>query len=202
MLVSPDRRTVSVSGSESLIVAVGQQLAWLGASCSDSNGQLANSYTSFLEAESMGEESNGPLFDITYDRSELTMQESGSCWHELVGNAVIAVGFPIPHRPTETKGLDLSLELMGALANIPLATGFCGGYVLKGRSIVFVPVERKGNAVQWHMIKKDGGGRLNLRELRSLCTTRLTFQELNENDLATTNCFLGWYPRTTNHLGK
>lgn len=164
MIIAPEKRTILVTGSGSLIIAVGQQLAWLGAACRASNGQSTNCYTTFSEVENLSNEAIGPLFNATYDGLPTVIEDTGSCWHDLVGNAVVAVGFPIPERTTGAVGLSLSLEILGTLAKIPLATRFGGGYVLKGRSIAFVPVDRKENTVQWHMIKKEGGGRLNFRE--------------------------------------
>ena len=200
--ISPDRQRVSVSGSEDFIVTVAQQLAWLGAACRASVGRLAFCYTTLSEVNDSGVEFPGPVFDINYDISSTEVEASESCWHDLVGNSVIVAGFPILERANGEVGLHIPLEIMGALAKIPFATRFCGGYVLKGRSILLVPVERKGTSIQWHLIQKQGRSRLHLRDLQSLCPNRLSFDEFDETDLSSTNCFLGWCPRCDNHLGE
>lgn len=183
-------------------MTIAQQLAWLGAVCRVSVGQLAFCYTTMSEIDDSGGEFPGAVFSITYDVSLAGLEASESCWHNLVGNSVIAVGFPTPERTNGEIGLQVSLELMGALAKIPLATRFCGGYVLKGRSIMLVPVEKKGASVQWHLIRNRGGSRMHFRDLHRSCPNRLLFEAFDETDLSSADCFLGWCPDSANFLGE
>jgi hypothetical protein len=183
-------------------VTVAQQLAWLGAACRASTGQLAFCCTTFSEVHDSQVKFPGLVFDITYDVSSIGLEATESCWHDLVGNSVIATGFPISARDNGEVGLHVPLELMGALARIPVATRFCGGYVLKSRSVMLVPVDKKGNSIQWHLIQKHDRGRMRYHDLSILCPNRLLFDVFDEEDLSSTNCFLGWCPHIKNHLGK
>ncbi|KAF2814371.1 uncharacterized protein BDZ99DRAFT_516970 [Mytilinidion resinicola] len=183
---------ISVKGSEDFIVAVGQQLAWLGAACRTSIGQLAHSYVTFTELN-LTDTGNlpKPTFQIRYEVLHLLPQEPTSCWNDLVGDSVVVASFPIPERHPNAVGLEVSLQIMAALANIPLVTCFRGGYVLKGRSLLFVPVKRENDFVQWHLLNKPGG-RISYHEAVHLFPDRLSVEELDEEALITTKCFLGW----------
>ena len=193
-------RSFFVLGSEELIVSVAQQFAWLGAVCRASTGQLAYCYTAFSEVNNPY--SLGPMFNITYEVSSTGLENIESCWHSLVGNSVIATGFPITERDNGEVGLQIPLEIMAALAKAPHLTHFCGGYVLKSRSIVIVPVERKGNSIQWHLFQKQGRGRIRYHDLNILCPNRLLFHSFGQEDLTSTSCFLGWCPQIKTNLGK
>ncbi|KAF2500867.1 hypothetical protein BU16DRAFT_602962 [Lophium mytilinum] len=183
---------IFVNGSEDFIVAVGQQLAWLGAACRTSLGQLAHSYTNFTELNLTDiDHSPKPTFQIRYEVLPLLPEEPTSCWNDLVGDSVVVASFPIPERHPNAAGLEVPLQIMAALANVPLATCFRGGYVLKGRSLLFVPVKRENDSVQWHLLNKPGG-RISYHEAVHLFPDRLSVGELDEEALVTTKCFLGW----------
>jgi hypothetical protein len=199
IFIDLERQTVTATGSEDLIVTVAQQLTWLGAACRASVGELAYCYPTFDEAEISRTDFHVPAFQITYEVVPLSAQEPRSCWNKLVGSSVIATGFPISERLLNETGLDVPLEIMAALAGIPLATQYGGGYVLKGRSLMFVPVERRGNSVQWHLVQKHNG-RILYKDLPSLCPVRLPLQELDEDALFSTKAFLGWCPKSINNL--
>jgi hypothetical protein len=198
----PVEQIVTVEGSEAYIVAVAQQLAWLGAACRESVGRLASCYTRVSEGADSDNEFPGPLFDISYEVFSSGVDASTSCWHDLVGNSVIATGYSIPTRENGEIGLQISMEIMAALAKIPLATNFGGGYVLKGRSFVMAPLEKKGSSVQWHLFQNPGRNRLKYSDLRFLCPNRLSTDSLDEQEMKSSVCYLGWCPRSRNHLGK
>jgi hypothetical protein len=202
----PNERTVTVRGPELFVISVAQQLAWLGAACRESVGQVAFCYTKFseLEVENLRDGISGPMFEIGYEVSTTGLEASDSCWHSLVGNSVIATGFPIPPRSNGEIGLQSPLELMAALARIPLATRYFDGYVFKGRSIILVPVEKKGSSFQWHLFQKSGKSRIYYQDLEKLCPDRLPTKTFGQQDLETStdNCFLGWCPQLKNSFGK
>jgi hypothetical protein len=188
-----------VTGSEEFVVTVAQQLSWLGAACRVAPLGLGCSYTSLNEVAS---KLGLPLctFQISSEVVPLTSDDPGSCWNEVVGNSTIATGFPIPVRINNEKGLELPLEVMAALGGVPLATQFNGGYVLKARSIAFVPVERRGSSVQWHLVRK-GGVKLKYKDIGDLCPIRLPVEVLDQDELSSTRAFLGWCSDATNNLG-
>jgi hypothetical protein len=150
---NPVERIVTVEGSRAYIVAVVQQLAWFGAVCRASVGSLALCYTSVSERVVPDEKFIGFLSDISYEVSSSGVDVSTSRWHGLVGNSVIATDYPILPREHGEIGPQISMEIMVALGKIPLAMNFGGGYVLKGRSFVMAPLEKKGSSDQWHLLR-------------------------------------------------
>ena len=126
--------------------------------------------------------------------------EPRSCWNEALGSSVIVTGFPIPERHHGETGLEIPFEIMAGLGAVPLATQYAGGYILKGRSIVFVPVEREQDSVQWHLLHKNGG-RIQYRDIANLCPHRLSATMLDKEGLLSTRAFLGWCPDSINVLG-
>jgi hypothetical protein len=193
-------KSLLITGSEDFIVAIAQQIAWLASACRVSPVGLGYSYVIFREAASR---LDLPLrtFHVSSELSPLTPEDPGSCWNEVVGNSTIVTGFPIPERHNNEKGLELQLEVMAGLGAVSLATRFDDGYLLKGRFIAFVPVERNGNSVQWHVVK-NGGTTIRYEDIASLCHVRLRADVLDQGGLLSSRAFLGWCSDSTNHLGK
>ena len=196
--VDLDEEIVTVTGSQDFIVIVAQQLAWLVASCRTSTNGLAYSCLSFREVLALHEVAQ-PAFSISSEVMPLESDEIRGCWNPLVGSSVIAAGFPIPARSQKEVGLEVDLEIMAHLGGTQIAMQYNGGYLLKGRSTMIVPVERKGSSVQWHLVKKVG--RIRYRDIAELCSSRLSTVNLNEKDLLSTRAFLGWCAMSTNSLG-
>jgi hypothetical protein len=199
IIINLVEKSLLVTGSEEFVVTVAQQISWLGAACRVTPLGLGCSYILFNEVAS---KFGLPLctFRISTEVVPLTSDDSGSCWNEVVGNSTIVTGFPIPERVNNEKGLELPLEVMAALGGVPLATQFNGGYVLKARSIAFVPVERNGSSIQWHLVKK-GGAKLRYKDIDDVCPIRLPVEVLNQDELSSTRVFLGWCSDATNNLG-
>ena len=139
-------------------------------------------------------------FNISCEVIPLGPNEPRSCWNEALGESVIVAGFPVPDRYQGEIGLELSLEIMAGLGAVALATEYGGGYVLKGRSVAFIPVERRGNSVQWHLIHQSGG-RIRYQDIGNLCPHRLLTGKLDEKGLSSTRAFLGWCPNSINTIG-
>ena len=180
-------------------MTIGQQLAWLGAACRNSNGRLAFCYTTFTVSNS---ESLCPIFSLSHEVSSSGIGHSNSCWNDLVGGSVIVYGFPIPKRNDEVHGLHLPVELMAVLGRIPFATYFDGGYVLKGRSFVIVPLQRRGASVQWHLFQNKDGGRIEYEDLSELAPDRLLVKESDGTAFLSAGSYLGWCPQCNVNLGN
>lgn len=187
-------------GPEDLVVTVGQQLSWICAACRGSRGTLSYGHVLFHEVDTPSDPSAIPIFKINTEIVRVDTNESRSCWCAFLPGSVIAAGFPIRPRLSNEAGLEIPLEIMSALGGILNATEFGGGYILKGRSTMFVPIERLGDSVQWHFLKGNQG-RISYKDVRTLCPTRLMLAEFGEKALHSTRAFLGWYSATINHLG-
>lgn len=190
---------MTVTGSEGFLVTIAQQLSWLVAACRASPSELVYSYPSFREEESTSAISI-PTFRISSEIVPLSPQEPRCCWNEVVGRSVIVAGFPIPERFRGEIGLELPIQVMAGLAGVPLATNYRGGYLLKGQSVIFVPVKRLGDSVQWHLAQGKNG-RVAYRDVSDLCPLRLPIEKLDQNALSTTRAFLGWCPKSVNNVG-
>jgi len=203
VIVNLETKIITVNGTDNFIIAIAQQLAWLVSACQASpTHKLAYSYVSFQE-NSLSDNRN-PTFEVASEIGDLSSEEltPGRCWNEVVGSAVIAHGFPIPERSHDEEGLEIPLEIMAGLGGVSVATQYDGGYLLKGRSVMFVPVERRGNSVLWHSIQNDHG-RIQYKDVANLCKRkRLPIGKLNENDLLSTRAFLGWCKTSANNLGR
>jgi hypothetical protein len=199
IFVDLELQTIRVTGPEDLIVAVAQQLAWLVAACRASPVELAYSHVSFHQ-EASEPDISMPAFRIASEVIPLSPDEPRSCWNEVVGSSVIVAGFPIPERFLDETGLEIPLEVMASLGGMRLATQHDGGYLLKGRSIMFVPVERRGDSVQWHLVQRKGS-RIRYQDAVDLCPVRLPVERLDEEGLSSTRAFLGWCPSSINNLG-
>jgi len=194
-----ENKTVSVTGSESLIVTVGQQLAWICAACQHSQESLSSAHIRFNELTQRDVSPVGvPQFQIKTELVKVDSNEVKACWCNFLPNSVVAAGFPIRSRSFDETGLEIPMEIMAALGGIVNATEYDGGYVLKGRTIAFVPVGRQADSVQWHFVRSDGS-RLHYKDLRTL--QRLALADLKEKDLSTTRTFLGWCNSVVNHYG-
>ncbi|KAH0553008.1 hypothetical protein GP486_006796 [Trichoglossum hirsutum] len=189
--VDLEKRKFTVTGSEDFVAVIAQQLSWLSAACRVSVGGLACSYLEFECASSAS-----PQFHIGIHVEPVKGNEA--CWNKIVDNSVVARGFPIARRHY-CIGLQAHLETLAGLVGVSLAMEHEGGYILKGRSHIFVPVERNEDEVQWHLIDRYPK-RIGFDEVDGL-NKRLLFNDLDELALQSTKAFLGWCSNAVNRLG-
>src|SRR5205814_10229216 len=131
-----------------MIVELAQRLSLIGAALTLSPlGEQVAYSKAIINSKSA---SQSPAFDITF-RSEPLHPAEDPCWLPLFCNAVIACEFPIPGRQDE-MGLEIPIDIMAGIAGVRHAVEYEGGVVLKGFSTMFVPVKRKDDRVQWHLI--------------------------------------------------
>ncbi|KAL9043024.1 MAG: hypothetical protein Q9214_003617, partial [Letrouitia sp. 1 TL-2023] len=203
---------ISLKGRCSCIVEVAQIVAWIGAACQASrrshDQKIQYIHTDFSKTN-LAQSSEGPLFRLKYTVAPLPDNEQ-CCWHSLFTNATITKGYPIPERDPNVQGLEIPIEIMAALGGVRHAMDFDGGLVLKGFSTLFIPVERYGNCVQWHLICCKEGDHISYQELRMRTCTRLMLDTAGDLDhpgcldhasLWQTRAFLGWWKATETHLG-
>ena len=88
---------------------------------------------------------------------------SGACWLPMFKNSIIACGFPIPARGSET-GIELPFPLMIDQTSILRLTSYNGFSYLKGFSALVYPtaVSDNSESVQWHLVSsKDEATKLD-----------------------------------------
>lgn len=192
LLVEGGLVKVKASGTHEFTLVMGEQLAWLGAVCRDPSHGLKYCHTIF----NMEEED---LFKISYNLSSFGEDQSNPCWHRLIGDMVVATGFPIPNRPEGIKGLQIPIEIMSMLGHVLVADDFGSGVILKGDVFDFFPTNRDGDSVQWHLV--DSAKNALEYESRE-GSNRLGPGIFNSEALDTTTVFLGWARNVTNYAGR
>jgi hypothetical protein len=191
-----------------IIHEIAQLLAWIGSALSNSpfGENLAYGVSSVVQtgntnAQQDLENLTETHFGITYKHEPLHTTES-SCWLPLFNGMTIVPGFPIPNRGEE-MGLEISLELLAAIAGVSHITQFNGGLVMKGFGSLIVPVHMANDRVQWHAIaSQDSDTYLSYHDGLSSCKSRLSLEEVGFDDIQTTRAFLGWCSVYTSRLGS
>lgn len=190
--------TVQVVGSLQFVCAIGQQLAWLGAVCQLPSKGLR--YCDPVFTRTKREDLSGLLVEIKYDTVAFDEDEAKLCWHSLMADSIIATGFPIAERSDEDKGLQLPIEVMAAIAGVSMAVDMGSGFILKGDTLAFIPVQRRGNHVQWHLLGGDGEP-LGYDFLRNSSLRPLPRNDFSNEDINSSIAFLGWAPKIRNFAG-
>lgn len=176
-------------------MSIAQQLSWLAAAFSEKPDVLSYAFVGLVEAET------SPLahaiFKVKVKLYPVSTQDTQSCWNALLGPTVIISGFPVPPRDEGHHGLETSISAMAAMAGIPHAISFEGGFVFKGRCHALIPVLTISNAVQWHMLDTYPK-KLDWKTVRERCPTRL---KGHIKSYAKLRSFVGWYPEALDLLG-
>lgn len=180
-----------------LLVEVGQQLAWIGSALSSSpfHHQMAYAVPQFQVTEVR------PTVNITFEHRPLLDTEI-LCWLPLFHEAVIVPGFPIPGRAEEV-GLEIPLEILVGIAGVSHAVEYKGGVVMKGFSHMLVPIRKKHDRIQWHLVSGlDPKRRLSYSDGLSLWSHRASLDEVSLEDLPKSRAFIGWCSVADSRLGS
>jgi hypothetical protein len=182
---------------ETFTLEMTQQIAWMGSAFSSSPfGEDLAYARPFVQRTSSDQ-----AFNITFQHTQIHATEA-ACWLPLFSGAVIAFGFPIPHRADE-MGLEISLELLAGIAGVCHVVDYEGGVVMKSFSHMFVPVQRNDDRVQWHAISsKDSETRLTYHEALTRCEARALISEVSFDDLKSCRAIVGWCSTATSGLGS
>ena len=98
-------------------------------------------------------------------------------------------------------GLEIPIELMAALGGARHAIDWEGGLVIKGHSIVFIPVKRYQDSIQWHIIKTEDDTRFRYSDLSRCEHRRASLSEVDYDSIGSTRTFLGWWEDAEYNLG-
>lgn len=203
---------VDVTGVEPAIVEIGEQFAWLGAALRTSNCDWIADSNALIEViKGTGGQrthiSHIPTvhFTMDYQVKKLALTDrgpiqTGSCWHLLFKNPVIARGFPIPARTHGEQGLEIPLNIMAGLAEATRITNFDDSLVMKGFSTMLVLTRLAQGSLIWHFLCYEDG-----RRIPYMCALETQHVPASSIDLASLkHCrhFLGWASDVTRLAGK
>lgn len=123
---------------------------------------------------------------------------NAKCWHGMFRNPVIAHNYPTPHRTPQEMGLELSLDLMLALARTFWAAIYDGVLLLKGFNTLLTPTLEVGNSVIWHLTVDRSGDRLSYNDgVGSSC-----LHSIGEATFDGARHFVGWTMSADLLIGK
>lgn len=82
---------------------------------------------------------------------------SGQCWRNMFRNPVLVQGFPVLARHEQGFGLELPLEMIGALVNTDHVTTFEDQIFVKGFSAMLVATKMTHDLMIWHYVYRERG---------------------------------------------
>ncbi|KAH7196444.1 uncharacterized protein B0J16DRAFT_365785 [Fusarium flagelliforme] len=132
-----------------------------------------------------------------------TPPEHHSCWREIVDQtAVLCQHFPIPPRQNEV-GLEVSLEMLCAMAGIRHAVDFDGGIVMKSLHGMLVPLSLQKSIVQWHYVyAEDDSQRFTYQQGIAKCSRRALTDSVDFETLRSTRAIVGWCRDARKIIGR
>ncbi|KAL0263397.1 hypothetical protein SLS55_002377 [Diplodia seriata] len=191
---------VELVATMDLIVEIAQQMSWLATALRGGLSGNVVSYSEATVAKSTSTESDIRCFHVSVAQRPLDPKEA-SCWFSLFDGAGIARGFPIPERES-VSGLEISVDILAALAGARHAVEFEGGIILKGFSTMIVPTERVQERIRWHLVQSNDGKALTYEDGVKNCPNRLMIHEFDLNALRSTRAIVGWCSAVKLFLGS
>jgi len=146
------------------------------------------------------------LFELNYTAERLPASQSqklqgGSCWLGLLGNPVIAKGFPVPARDDSQPGLEVSLETMALLLDAAHVTIFNERAILKGFNAAVVATLYSDSVVLWHFVINKDGSRVTYSDERLMREVPAT-SSVPLLQLQNARHILGWAPSVSYNFGE
>jgi hypothetical protein len=203
--------TVHAFGSINWTAEIGEVLAWLGTALRPPAGDCKTMCCNPSVAVELAKPYAGSIMavmcHIRYDYDPLpapAFGPHGCCWHDLFHNSVIAKGFPIPKKPSDIVGLELSLSAMAALTEASLVTDFGGCLFLKGFSSMLVLMYISGETCQWHYLFNEDGSRIQYTDRRVRNTNPLKVDDISKlrSSIGSMRHGIGWCQNVHWLIGK
>lgn len=195
---------VSVNGPSYCIVEVGEIFAWLGAAlqCAPHPEGVVYRMPLVIEIRPSSEGSNRiqcalGFSDTLQGSSHDDFKMGGQCWHRLLRNPVLVLGYPISRRHQDVPGLELPLDMMAELAQTRYLNAFAGRLTLKGFSTILAPTAVSDTLVTWHLMHNPDGSRISY--LRS---TDMPVVPATVSHLESCRHVLGWCPEMRLYAGR
>ena len=136
---------------------------------------------------------------IEFVTKPMPVEDAMMCWVPLFSSAVIACGPTAPR--SDEMGLEMSFDMMVALAGIHHAVTFEGGLLLKGFSTILVPTHIYPESIQWHFLSVEDERLLSYGEVRKSCSTRVLGNKISFESMRRKRAFVGWCKTAETCLG-
>ncbi|OAK96971.1 hypothetical protein IQ06DRAFT_229459 [Phaeosphaeriaceae sp. SRC1lsM3a] len=125
-----------------------------------------------------------------------------ACWMPLFDGVVIAAGFPVAKRGDEL-GLEISVDLLAALTGAQHVVDYRDSAMMKGYSHLFVPVKKRPESVQWHMIVSPDAGRwVKYEDSATLIASGGSIAKVSIAEATSSRAFVGWCSNVESRLGS
>ncbi|PYH64695.1 Pfs domain protein [Aspergillus vadensis CBS 113365] len=162
---------VEVTGIESSITEIGEQLAWLGSALRSSPHESRILYCTPVKGASNPNPQAAAItrvlccIEFKCEDQEQTSSSSplGQCWHHLFRNPTVVMGFPVPYRSRQNTGLEIPLNILAGLAQATQVDAFSDKLFIKGFSSLLIPTEyiRDQDQMMWHLRYNVHGDRIS-----------------------------------------
>lgn len=213
---------VHVLGTESSVIEIAEQLAWLGAALCTSPYESgiavctpSISGTSHVASSEIDERGHGsgiqikqpPVkaqFKLTFSFHPLVTDHSnGQCWQSLFLNPVLVGGYPITRRLEAVKGLELSLDVIAALLQASRVTWFGATPFIKGFSALVTSTKVERGIMLWHLVfNEDKKQRITYYDSRIHHIQDPKAEKMDDLTLDGARHILGWCSQVKSLTGK
>jgi hypothetical protein len=179
---------------ESVLVDIGQQLAWLGSAFRISLYLESACFSPLFLRKGLR------AFEIMFKHARIHETEM-ACWLPLFHSAVFASGFPISDRVDE-MGIEISIEVLAGISGVRHAVEYEGGVVMKSFCHLFAPIRKTADCVQWHVVtNEDSEPRITYQEGISRCVSRAMLSEVSMEEAMSLRAVVGWCSIDKSQLG-
>ena len=141
----------------------------------------------------------GTLTVIEFVTEPISTEDLMICWVPLFSDAVIARGLTAPR--SDEMGLEMSFDMMVALAGVHHAVTFEGGLLLKGFSAILVPTKSYPDSIQWHFLHLEDEGLHPYKEVKKQCSSRILGNKISFESMRKKRAFVGWCRKAETSLG-
>lgn len=204
--------TVKCKAAADAIIEVAEIMAWIGSSLREASSKDEVFYVTPCLSQATNDPkaiehtSRSSTIRLAINFQEESIPdleagaESGFCWRGLLGNPVIAKGFPVLLRGPDVAGLEVSLPVMALLLDAERLTTQRTTIFLKGFNAAAVPTAIANDIVHWHLVTNKTGDRLSYNNAR-LAIDDKTFSMLNEHVIRKSRHVLGWTLDAVHNVG-
>ncbi|KAI9662604.1 MAG: hypothetical protein M1821_008771 [Bathelium mastoideum] len=157
---------ITTIGTGDSLAEIGQQFAWLGAALRSSPFKTGVAISSaFVRAPAS---KFTPSAEIRYQIGFKIDQpvtrgggQSGECWHSMFRNPVMVSGYPTLRKHEDGLGIEMPLNMIGALAGSEQVNTFDGKVFVKGFSAMLIATKITRDLLIWHYSYNNEGGRIS-----------------------------------------